>query len=442
MKITSSYGVELRKQNIPIRQTLDVYRSAVSYLTEIYEQVWEELERIPETKKRFNEAEHLIHTTKKNQARFDFDIRFPKMPSYLRRAAIQHALGSISSYKTRMGMWEKLGQIGGKPKLVHENHAMPVFYRDVMYRENENGKDAAYLKLYDGHDWKWFHVRLSHTDMEYLRKNWSGKKASAPTLERRYRKYFLRFSYTEDVILTKVPIREQIICSVDLGINTDAVCTIMQSDGTVLGRKFINFSSEKDRMYRVLGRISRFQRKHGSVQVKSRWAYAKRLNTELGRKIAGAVTGYAEENHADVIVFEYLEIKGKISGRKKQKLHLWRKRDIQKRCEHQAHRRGIRISRICAWNTSRLAYDGSGTVVRDPGNHSLCTFQNGKRYNCDLSASYNIGARYFIRELLKPLPVTERSLLEAKVPSVKRRISCVYADLRELFSEMELLRAA
>ena len=442
MKITSSYGVELRKQNIPIRQTLDVYRSAVSYLTEIYEQVWEELERIPETKKRFNEAEHLIHTTKKNQARFDFDIRFPKMPSYLRRASIQHALGSISSYKTRMGMWEKLGQIGGKPKLVHENHAMPVFYRDVMYRENENGKDAAYLKLYDGHDWKWFHVRLSHTDMEYLRKNWSGKKASAPTLERRYRKYFLRFSYTEDVILTKVPIREQIICSVDLGINTDAVCTIMQSDGTVLGRKFINFSSEKDRMYRVLGRISRFQRKHGSVQVKSRWAYAKRLNTELGRKIAGAVTGYAEENHADVIVFEYLETKGKISGRKKQKLHLWRKRDIQKRCEHQAHRRGMRISRICAWNTSRLACDGSGTVVRDPGNHSLCTFQNGKRYNCDLSASYNIGARYFIRELLKPLPATERSLLEAKVPSVKRRISCVYADLGELFLEMELLRAA
>ena len=364
------------------------------------------------------------------------------MPSYLRRAAIQHALGSISSYKTRMGMWEKLGQIGGKPKLVHENHAMPVFYRDVMYRENENGKDAAYLKLYDGHDWKWFHVRLSHTDMEYLRKNWSGKKASAPTLERRYRKYFLRFSYTEDVILTKVPIREQIICSVDLGINTDAVCTIMQSDGTVLGRKFINFSSEKDRMYRVLGRISRFQRKHGSVQVKSRWAYAKCLNTELGRKIAGAVTGYAEENHADVIVFEYLEIKGKISGRKKQKLHLWKKRDIQKRCEHQAHRRGMRISRICAWNTSRLAYDGSGTVVRDPGNHSLCTFQNGKRYNCDLSASYNIGARYFIRELLKPLPATERSLLEAKVPSVKRRISCVYADLRELFSEMELLKTA
>ena len=76
---------------------------------------------------------------------------------------------------------------------------------------------------------------------------------------------------------------------------------------------------------------------------------------------------------------------------------------------------------------------GSGQVSRDPQNHSLCTFRTGKRYHCDLSASYNIGARYFIRELLKPLPETERSLLEAKVPSVKRRTSCVYADLKELY---------
>ena len=127
MKITSSYGVELRKQNIPIRQTLDVYRSAVSYLTEIYAQVWEELERIAETKKRFNEAEHLIHTTKKNQARFSFDLHFPKMPSYLRRAAIQHALGTVSSYKTRLSFWEKSVQTGGWPKLVYENHAMPTW---------------------------------------------------------------------------------------------------------------------------------------------------------------------------------------------------------------------------------------------------------------------------------------------------------------------------
>ena len=442
MRTVSSYGVEIRKQNIPVRQTMEIYRQAVGYLTEIYAQVWEELRKIPETKKRFNTAEHMVHMTKKNTARFDFDLRFPKMPSYLRRSAIQHALGSVSSYETRLGQWKETGVLSGRPKLTCRNHAMPVFYRDVMYREGAEGKDEAYLKLYDGHDWKWFRVYLKRTDMEYLRRNWKGKKASAPALEKRHRRYFLRFSYTEEVTLTKIPVKEQIICSVDLGINTDAVCTIMRSDGTVLGRRFIDHPSEKDRMYRTLGRIRRFQREHGSAQTQGRWAYTKRLNTELGKKIACAIVRYAEENQADVIVFEYLEMQGKIPGKKKQKLHLWRKRDIQRRCEHQAHRKEMRISRICAWNTSRLAYDGSGAVTRDWENHSLCTFQTGKRYNCDLSASYNIGARYFIRELLKPLPVTERSLLEAKVPPVKRRTSCVYADLRKLHSGMEFLKAA
>ena len=105
---------------------------------------------------------------------------------------------------------------------------------------------------------------------------------------------------------------------------------------------------------------------------------------------------------------------------------------MQKRCTHLAHRKGIRVSRVCAWNTSALAYDGSGKVERCAENHSLCRFSTGKQYNCDLSASYNIGARYFIRELIKPLPETARSLLEAEVPAVKRRISCVHADLIKL----------
>ena len=85
MQTVSSYGVELRKQNIPLRQTLGIYRSAVCYLTEVYGKAWEELSVIPDAKRRFNVAEHLVHTTKKNSARFDFDLRFPKMPSYLRR---------------------------------------------------------------------------------------------------------------------------------------------------------------------------------------------------------------------------------------------------------------------------------------------------------------------------------------------------------------------
>ena len=110
--------------------------------------------------------------------------------------------------------------------------------------------------------------------------------------------------------------------------------------------------------------------------------------------------------NADAIVFEHLDIAGRKRGSKKQRLHLWRAREVQRIVACKAHRSKMRISRVNAWNTSRLAFDDSGRVSRgqeaELNTYSLCRFSNGKIYNCDLNASYNIGARYFIRELLKP----------------------------------------
>ena len=111
---------------------------------------------------------------------------------------------------------------------------------------------------------------------------------------------------------------------------------------------------------------------------------------------------------------------------------MWRKNGIQSVAALKAHRKGIRISHICAWKTSKLAYDGSGEVVRDANNYSLCTFTNKKQYNCDLNASYNIGARYFIREIIKTLPAKEMSRVSAKVPDIERRISNTLNTLKQL----------
>ena len=106
MKIISSYGVELRKQNIPIRQTLEIYRSAVRYLVEVYESVWEELVKIEESKKRFNAAEHLVHTTKRNPARFDFDFCFPKC----------HPISDGRQSSMRLGVYLLIGRVWNSGK--------------------------------------------------------------------------------------------------------------------------------------------------------------------------------------------------------------------------------------------------------------------------------------------------------------------------------------
>ena len=424
MKVISSYGIEILKLHKPLKQTMKVCREAVSWLLPVMEAEWEALSKIRQEKLRFNMAEKLIHGTKKNLAKYPFDAAFPKMPSYLRRAVLQHVIGLVSATHTRPE------EPAAGPS---EEHYMPVFYRDNMYRK---GPDGVFLKLYNGKDWVWQKVMLKKTDLVYIRRHWTGVKEKSPVLVKKYKKYFLQFAFEEQTKLRDIPIRERRICAVDLGLNTDAVCSIMTADGTVAARKFINFPADKDRLYHVLNRVRKKQKEYGSKSVTGFWAYARWLNDELARKTASAIVSFAKDHGADVIVFEYLEMRGKVRGKNRQRLHMWKKRKIQSVAEHRAHRLGMRVSRICPWNTSALAFDGSGRLERDPINHSLSTFSSGKQYNCDLSASYNIGARYFIREIQKSIPETEWSVLAAKVPGVQRRTSSVYADLVRMDREM------
>ena len=70
------------------------------------------------------------------------------------------------------------------------------------------------------------------------------------------------------------------------------------------------------------------------------------------------------------------------------------------------------------------------------GNYSICEFQTGKIYNCDLNASYNIGARYFVREIIKSLPATDGQRITAKVPGCAKRSTCTLSTLISLQAEL------
>ena len=135
-------------------------------------------------------------------------------------------------------------------------------------------------------------------------------------------------------------------------------------------------------------------------------------------------------------MFEHLDLNGKKHGSRKQLLHLWKSRYVQSMVSDKAHRLGMRVSHVNAWGTSRLAYDGSGRVLRGRESgyrtNSVCVFATGKIYNCDLNASYNIGARYFIREILKSLPATVRLAIEAEVPQCAKRSTCTLSVLISL----------
>ena len=406
MKITQSYGVKFKGGYKAIKRTIVIFNEAVNYLITPIQENYDDIAELESSLRKMNYVEKLVHNTRNNKAIYDFDDKFYKFPSYLRRSAITKAIGIVSSYMSQIENWKANDCKGAMPKLVKGNHLMPCFYKDNMF---DHQNDKTYIKVYRNNDWVWQEIRLNHSDLKYIENKAPLDLWSAPVLEKKYGHYELRFTREFQVELSDKEISKQKVCAVDLGVTNDATVSVLNIHGTVLSRKFINCGKEKDSVTSALNRVSSFQKEHGSHDTKRLWNIAKRRNLNLAHLIAHKIVDYAKENNCDVIVFEHLDTKGKKKGSKKQKLSMWKHQDIQNTAERLAHSYGMRIKRVCAWNTSKLAYDGSGVVLRgkkvsEDTPYDVCKFQNGKTYNCDLSASYNIGARYFIKELIKIYP--------------------------------------
>ena len=406
MKVTQSYGVKFKGGYKAIKRTIVIFNDAINYLITPIQENYDDIAELESSLRKMNYIEKLVHNTRNNKAIYDFDDKFYKFPSYLRRSAITKAIGIVSSYMSQIENWKASNCKGAMPKLDKGNHLMPCFYKDNMF---DHQNDKTYIKVYRNNDWVWQEIRLSNSDLKYIENKAPLDLWSAPVLEKKYGHFKLRFTREFQVELSDKEISKQKVCAVDLGVTNDATVSVLDVHGTVLSRKFINCGKEKDFVTNALNRVSSFQKEHGSHDTKRLWNIAKRRNLNLAHLIAHKIVDYAKENNCDVIVFEHLDTKGKKKGSKKQKLSMWKHQDIQNTAERLAHSFGIRIARVCAWNTSKLAYDGSGVVLRgkkvsEDTPYDVCKFQNGKTYNCDLSASYNIGARYFIKELIKIYP--------------------------------------
>lgn len=440
MKINSTYKVKIKHYNHIFKDTVTVYRDATDYIINVCLENWDYISNIETNLNKKTYVENLIHKTKDNpNVSYNFDKKFYKLPSYIRRSAIAEALGKVSSYKSNLSNWEDnlVEKVGKKPSLPVAGHIFPALYRDNMYKQT--GTYEAKVKVYIRNTWDWLTVKLRKSDINYINRHCQTRKHCVPALRKRGKEWFLDFPFEENVKLNDTNVKDRTIVAVDLGVNTAATVSVMRSDGTILERGFCSLNKEIDSLTHSLNRIKKAQQ-HGNRKMPRLWAKVKGINHDISSKTAHYIIGIALKHQADVIVLEHLDIKGKKKGSIKQKLHMWRKAEVQEIVSNQAHRYGMRISHICAKNTSRLAYDGSGKILRgkDAGfkTNEICKFTTGKIYNCDLSASYNIGARYFIRELTKSLDVNSKLRIEAKVPQCCKRSTCTLSTLISLNAEL------
>ena len=415
--------------------TVSIYRSALSFYIDICYKEWDYISTL-KSKYRNNYIERITHKTSKSpDVKYNFDSSFYKFPSYLRRAAIAEAIGYVSSFKSQLENYNESDKKAKQPTLNLHPNSYPVLYDKGNWIKLSDGK--ARIKIYRNNDWVWLDINYDTKSLYSSKKyRFTGYEELSPTIRKYGKKYFLNISFKNKVKLTD---NKDIACSVDLGINTSATCSIITSDGTVLARLFINQANEKDRLNSLLGKLSKATRNSGIKNSKPNlWRKINNIKKHIAIDTMNKIIALAQANNATVIVFEHLgrmRVPKGFSGarRLRFKLQYWTKQFIYRKTLDKAHSLGLRVSRVSAKNTSRLAYDGSGMVSRGEidstklyknkpsKNYSICKFTTGKIYNADLSASYNIGARYFIREIIKPLSEKTRLQLEAKVPLLAAR---------------------
>lgn len=440
MRLTSSYKIKLTGDLNALETSITIYREVLRMLIPIINDNWKILGGYEFVNQKYNRIEKWVHNTQTNQAVYDFDEQFPKLPTYLRRSAIAKALGIVSSYRSNLANWEKEPK-GQAPQLSLTHYDYPAYYKGNLFRNFDPIRQTIELKVYKNNDWVFETYKLKTSDCTYYQKYLAGKKQNVPIIQKKGRRFYATFSYEEETTLVSEK-SISTICAVDLGLNTDATCSIMDKDGTVHARKFISFSKEHDRLHTQLGRIKRNQ-KRGSHHNKTLWRKVAGISQDIADKTVKAIFDFGIEHGVDVFVLEYLDFKGKNVVKR---AHFWRYKRIFKVLTHKAHQHGLRVVRVNARNTSRLAFDGSGWSKRgreitSDTPHALMQFPNGKIYNADLNASYNIGARYFIKHHLKTVTVTQRLALEAKVPQVAKRSTCTLSHLINLRSELAVLTA-
>ncbi len=439
MKIVKTAKLKILTHTKTFDETIEIYNSALSFYILVCEKEYTNLQD-KSPKEKLNSIESLTHKTAKNrEIKYDFDKDFYKFPSYLRRAVIMEAIGIVDSHFSRVKNWEEKkerAKTKGKrfyeksPIINYKPNAFPTLYKSNMWKKVEEGK--AQIKVFKNNDWVWIDINYSTKSLKSGQNyRFLNFKEQNPTLIKKRKKYFLHISYETKVKLNSTPLKKQRVIGVDLGLTNSAVCSCIDYNGTVLDRVFINQSKEKDQLSHRVNKLSKAKRKSGIFNEKpNHWRRINNLQKFIVQDTVDKIINFAVKNEADIIVFEYLG-KMKLPKNSYGAKRLRAKLKIQQKVGEKAHSFGIRYSKVLPRGTSMYAYDGSGLLERN-SKKDIATFSNGKKYHCDLSASYNIGSRYFTRAIIKPLSQKSRLQVEAKVPQLVDRTSHTLSSLIKL----------
>ena len=136
MDIFTTYSVRIDRFTRIFQDTVNWCRRSVDFFIRVILLEEKELFRLKTQTERVNAVEKLtVITSCRPEVKYDFGKEFYKFPSYYRRAAIAEALGSVSSYLSRLESWKKedVETRGKEPGYPKAGFTCPVLYKKDCY---------------------------------------------------------------------------------------------------------------------------------------------------------------------------------------------------------------------------------------------------------------------------------------------------------------------
>ena len=445
-----------------VTRSIAAYRRAVRALSGVILVHWPVLAH---AKSKCQAVESLFHATAKRPVvRYAvLDRMLGKMPSYLRRAAIEHAHGAVASFLSNYSNWLD-GEIGGKPRAVGArpprlgfSNVFPPLYGGNMVLFGGKARDdrrIVQVKLL-GSDGQWrFSAAMALKGRFKRLAPIVLKRDLCPTLMQRGAKVWLACpvdvrppKYITNKSFADGAPESSRVCSVDVGINTAATAAIVDSTGTVIARTLLTCGRHNDRRDALAAAIADKQSLSGSVGRGERHAVALHrriagLSLDAARALASELAAFAAKHQAKAFIIEDLKgwrPKGPSRAMRK-RFNRFQHRALVQALAHKAQEMGARMLEVYARGTSRWAYDGSGKVSRSKKNAQLATFNSGKRYNADLNGALNIAGRGLAMLLgIKPSAEQHAKAGTGKSSGPVERMPLVLADI---WAHAQLLRGA
>ena len=378
-----------------LKLTQDIYNETILFYYNLLFEHFEYLELSNQNCLR--ELEKLTIKTKtgeKPENNFDLDV-----PAYLRRAAINQAIGNVRIYKTNLEKYleneqkeekERNKKIS-KPNKATKFNASIVLYKG-MYRELSN--DSVEIKLFNGENWQWYPSKIKNLKIKET------EEILSPTIVIN-KDYLMLHIPIKEIIEDVTPIKERMqnehikVCGIAFS-NSDsfAICVILDEKRNLIKTKFIKGGKEyKDKTAKILSKIRKHRQQSKQYIEKDHKNYWKKLNNIsefYAHKVSKEIIDFCLENEVKVIsITDMVEDANKYYTKRIGKYSpIYLRKRIIKYLSYKAYKNGIIITRVRNNYTASKCYKCRANIKR---NKLMYRCENGHKGDYFFNSAMNIG---------------------------------------------------